>query len=155
MKKVSKIIMVFLLLGCMCGCGTKYEDTNGSDTTLQTITDENIINLDLGSSGLKYSESEIAGITIDAKYSSKNFNGVQRIYDTRFILESDVNIMINSLSIHEGNFKLAFINDGKIIKEVSSDMFGEMIYFEDLIGVFSIHIAGESASFELYIEDLD
>ena len=73
-----KKLLCCLFIGCMCfalsGCGgNSYEDTNGADDySLQTITNENIINMDVGSSGMSYSETKLGGIT-STKYSSKNF----------------------------------------------------------------------------------
>ena len=57
MKKALCLLAAVLLCFGVSGCGGEgYEDTNGADDfTLETITDENIINLDVGASGLSYS----------------------------------------------------------------------------------------------------
>jgi hypothetical protein len=56
------------------------------------------------------------------------------------------------MQVKSGNFKLVAINDDKIIKEFPLDAFNEEFLFEDIKGTFSIHLAGESANFELYID---
>ena len=57
MKKLLCFIFVISTCFMLAGCGTEYEDTNGADDyTLQTITDENIIHLEVGASGLAYTE---------------------------------------------------------------------------------------------------
>lgn len=152
MKKMIKMVLVSSLLLCLVGCGEKYEDTNGSDNyNLQTIRDSEIIELSVGASGLSYTESEVAGIT-SKEYSAKNFNGVDRIYHTNFILPSDIRIEVGYVSVKEGNFRVCIINDEKIIDEIPVDAFAQSFYYENLSGDFSIHIAGESAKFEMNIE---
>ena len=153
---VKKGLLVLLAL-CLClslmGCGTQYEDTNGADDfTLQTITDENIVQLDTGSSGLGYSEENFADVLYSSEYHSNNFNGVEQIYLNNYILPSDVEIYIGHMVVESGNFKLAVVNNDEIIHEIALDSFGETIRFEDLSGSFSIHVAGESAKFEFFIE---
>ena len=134
------------------GCGEEYEDTNGTDNfSLQTITDEDIIHLQTGASGLTYKESNLGGLS-SSEYSSKNFNGVEQIYLTSFILPSDIYVYIGHLNVESGNFKLVVINNDEIIKEIPLDTFGEEFYFENLEGDFSIHVAGESAKFEFHIQ---
>ena len=137
----------------MFACGEEYADTNGADNyTLQTITDSNIINLELGASGLGYKEQNIAGVVFSNEYYSKNFNGVERIYNTNFILPSDVMIYIGYLTVDSGNFRMVIVNDDKIIYDVESGASNEMLRFDNLKGNFAIHLAGESADFELNLE---
>lgn len=142
-----------MLVVSLVGCGgTEYEDTNGENNyALQTITDENIINLETGASGLSFSEEDFGGI-ISTEYSSKNFNGVEQIYTTSFIGSADVTVYIGTMNVKGGNFKLVAINNDTIIKEFPLDAFAETYVFEDIKGTFSIHLAGENASFEFSIE---
>lgn len=98
---MKKFLSVFCMI-CMClalvGCGTEYEDTNGADDfALQTITDENIINLDTGASGLTYSEENLGDVLHSSEYSSKNFNGVEQLYLTNFIAPSDIHVYIGHI----------------------------------------------------------
>lgn len=151
MKKLWLIAAVLCLM--LTGCGTEYEDTNGADDfTLQTITDEQIVNLSTGASGLNYTEEHyIAGI-YSTEYSAKNFNGVEQIYLNNYILPSSFYVYVGYLNVSGGNFKMVVINNDEIIKEVPIGTFNEQIYFEDIVGSFSIHLAGESAAFQLNID---
>lgn len=152
MKKIWTLFLVLLLCFSLAGCGKEYEDTNGDDDfTLQTITDENIIHLETGASNLVYKESKIGALK-SAEYSSKNFNGVEQIFLTSFWGKSDVEIYIGHMNVKKGNFKLAVINNDEIIMEIPLDAFGETYFFEDLEGTLSVHVAGESAAFEFYID---
>ena len=152
MKKQLLMILIICLALALVGCGAQYEDTNGADIfSLQTITDQNIINLDLGASGLTYTEENLGDIIFSSAYSSKNFNGVEQIYLTNYLLPSDVEVYIGHMNVTKGNFKLAVINNEEIIYEIPLNAFGETFRFEDLTGSFSIHVAGESAAFDFHI----
>ncbi len=153
MKKLISLAMACLMCLSLVGCGTEYADTNGDDDfTLQTITDENIIKLDTGASGLNYSEESVDDVTYSSEYSSKSFNGVEQIYLTNFLTPSDVHVYIGTLNVKSGNFKLVAVNDDKIIHEFDLDTFNEEFLFEDIEGSFSIHVAGESAAFDFHID---
>lgn len=153
MRKFYSFVLICSMCLMFVGCGTEYEDTNGvEDFSLQTITDENIINLETGASGLAYTEENIGDVLFSSEYSSKNFNGVEQIYLTNYLGASDLEIYIGHLNVKSGNFRLVVINDDKIIYEIPLDTFGETIRLEDLTGTVSIHVAGESAAFEFYIQ---
>lgn len=153
MKKFLSLLLIVCMCFSLVACGTEYEDTNGEeDFTLQTITDEEIINLGTGASGLAYTEKHLGNVIYSSEYSSKNFNGVEQIYLTNFIGASDISVYIGHMSVESGNFKLVAVNNDEIIHEFDLDTFGETFYFEDLTGSFSIHVAGESAVFEFHIE---
>jgi hypothetical protein len=152
MKKVLCILFVLVFAVALTGCGVEIADTNGpDDTSLATITEENIINMDIGSSGLNYTETEV-GALLSSEYSSKNFNGVERIYLTNFIGKSDIRVYIGHMNVESGNFKLVVVNNEEIIHEFALDTFGEEFWFEDLTGEFAIHVAGESAEFDFHIQ---
>ena len=85
MKKMLSLLLIGTMCFSLIACGTEYEDTNGEDDlSLETITDENIINLDTGASGLSYTEESLGDSIHSSEYSSKNFNGVEQIYLTNF-----------------------------------------------------------------------
>ena len=152
MKKLLSLLFVAVLCLSLTACGETYEDTNGADDfTLQTITDENIIKMDTGASGLSYEETNV-GLLKSSEYSAKNFNGVEQIYFTSFIGKSDVEVYIGHMNVEKGNFKLAVVLDDEIIKEIPLDAFSESYYFEDIKGDFSVRVAGESAAFDFYID---
>ena len=152
MKRFLKILLVSVMCLTIAGCGTEYEDSNGADDfSLQTITDENIINLETGSSGLTYSEKKLAGVS-SSEYSAKNFNGVEQIYLENYVTPSDIHVYIGHMNVESGNFRLVVINNDEIIHEFPLDTFNEEILFEDLEGTFSVHVAGESAAFDFHIE---
>lgn len=153
MKKIASILLAGVLCLSLGGCGTEYEDTNGADNfTLQTITDRNIIALDTGASGLRYTQDSADSTITSSEFSAKAFNGVEQIYQTNFLLSSDVSVYIGHMNVKSGNFKLAVLNNDEIIQEIPLDAFNETFLFEDMKGDFSIRVAGESAAFSFFLQ---
>lgn len=153
MKKIASILLAGVLCLSLGGCGTEYEDTNGADNfTLQTITDRNIIALDTGASGLRYTQDNADSTITSSEFSAKAFNGVEQIYQTNFLLSSDVSVYIGHMNVKSGNFKLAVLNNDEIIQEIPLDAFNETFLFEDMKGDFSIRVAGESAAFSFFLQ---
>lgn len=153
MKRVYKFVLLIILLLSLTACGTVYEDTNGADNyELQTITDENIVKMDVGATNFSYRETNLPFGISSAEYYSENFNGVYEIYLTNYLFASTVEIYVGHMEVTEGNFRLAVINDDEIIFDIPLDSFGETYRFDDITGTFAIRAAGESASFEFYLD---
>ncbi len=148
MKKIVRILCTFFLITGLTGCGETYEDTNGeNNTALNTITDENIINMDIGASGLSYTTTEVMGITCE-EYSSNNFNGVIEIGYANYISANQIDVYVGHINVKSGNFKLVVLIDDEIVKVIPNDAFGETYTFKNVKGTLSIRAAGESASVE-------
>lgn len=151
MKKNLCCLLCAALLFSASGCSSvEIEDTNGADDySLATITEENIINEDLGASGLSKSESSHTDLIT---YSSKNFSGVEEIYTSDYFMNSDVIIEVNTLSVTEGNLSLVVLLDDEIVHEFKAGELTETFEMEDVNGTVDIKIAGESAKFEFQMK---
>lgn len=129
-------------------------DTNGPDDhSLVTITDENILNLDMGAHmplGKRSSKLEIGNITIgsDIEFSSGDFSGVYELMYNNFFLDSDVYLRLNYLKVNSGNFRMVVVYNGEIIHEIQPSDEPIELLLEDLNGTVSVRIAGESADYE-------
>ncbi len=153
MKKIIAICLCCVFLFTLYACGDKYEDTNGADDyTLQTITDDDIINLSTGSSGMTYKEEGKDLPVSSAEYHAKNFNGVENIYRNYFVGDSDINIYIGHMTVEKGNLRICVVVDGQIIFDIPLDSFNDTYTFEDLKGDTFITVAGESAAFDFSID---
>ena len=154
MKRWFSFVLALVMAFGFAGCSkTEYPDTNGeANYTLQTIRDEQIVDLSVGASGLKYSESSIAGVLHSSEYSAHNFNGAERIYLTNFLFPSDISVYIGHFNVDKGNFKLIAVCEDEIICEFAPGTFSETFIFRDLTGTFAIYAAGESAKFSLHLE---
>lgn len=156
-NKISKLCWILLAVAVVALCGYSFltsdlehiEDTNGPDNyALTTITDENIINQDIGALNVKKSTGLFNdGIT----FSSKQFTGVYRVFQTNFLFDSDFLMELAGFYVNGGNFKMAVVNDGKIIATVEPGLFATCD-LSDLNGSFALVIAGESADFEFTMD---
>lgn len=122
------------------------EDTNGAENfALQTITDANIINKDIGAvGGPNMSTDNISNTTT---YSSEKFTGVAEIYGVN-ITTTSMDIIVNHASVTEGNFKLVLLVDDEIVHEFKLNELTQTYTLENPSGYVSLVIAGESANFE-------
>ncbi len=122
------------------------EDTNGTDNfKLQTITDANIINRDIGAMGLKISADSISNTTT---YSSNKFTGVEEIYGTN-IWGNRFEITVNHTKVDSGNFKIVLLENDKIVHEFTLNELTQTFVIDNPDGYISLRIAGESADFKL------
>jgi len=146
------IVLAVVVAVWLFGSGTgPIEDTNGPDDySLNTITDANIINRDIGAMNV----SKESGLLNDGiTFSSKNFSGVYEIFLTNFLGKSDFLMDVTGFDVTKGNFKMAVVNNDQIIAVVEPGMFAEC-YLEDLTGSLSLRIAGESAEFTFSLSKL-
>lgn len=120
------------------------EDTNGADNfELQTITDENIINQDIGCLGPGTTSSSVTNMV---EISSNKFTGVYEVLYVNLVGKSDFLLNLYDLKVNSGNFKMAIVHDGKIVKILTEENYEETL-IENINGTVSLVIAGESADF--------
>lgn len=158
-NKKSKFLWILLAVAVVAVCGYSFlgsdldhiEDSNGPDNNaLTTITDENIVNQDIGALNIKKSSGMLNdGIT----FSSNQFTGVYRVFQTSFLFNSDFLMEVAGFSVNSGNFKMAVVNNGEIIATVEPGLFATCD-LSDLNGSFELVIAGESADFEFTLDRL-
>lgn len=147
---LGAVVLIVVALFWFMGDELEHiEDTNGTDNySLQSITDENIIHEDIGALNLKKSTGFLNdGIT----FSSDRFTGVSRIMLTNFILPSDFLLDIAGFTVNSGNFKMAVVNDDKIVAVIEPDIF-PTCYLKNLTGSVALMIAGESADFSFSLD---
>ena len=155
--KQNNLLYILIAVAVVVICGYSFlnsdlkhiEDTNGPDDyTLTTITDENIIKQDMGALNV----SKSTGLLNDGvTFKSDKFSGVYRVFQTNFYFDSDFLMAVAGLWVNGGTFKMAVVNDGKIIATVEPGMFASC-ELSDLKGSFELVIAGESADFEFTLD---
>lgn len=121
------------------------EDTNGAENfELQTITDDNIINMDIGALNYKKSAGIITNTTT---YSSDKFTGVAEIYGINMV-GNRFDITINHARVDSGNFKIVLLEDDEIVHEFKLNELTQTFTLENPSGYIALRIAGESADFQ-------
>lgn len=151
-EKIKKILIGIGAVVLVAICGIWFlsndlehiDDTNGAENfELQTITDSNIINMDIGALNLKESTDNITNTTT---YSSNKFTGVAEIYGTNLI-GNRFDITVNHARVDSGNFKIVLLEDDKIVHEFNLNELSQTFTLENPSGYISLRIAGESADF--------
>ena len=130
------------------------EDTNGAeDVSLQTITESNIVNMDMGSlGGPNISRSTLTGSTVS--FSAKKFTGVYEVLYDNFILPSDFVLDLTAYEISGGNFRMVVVHNDKIVATLEPGLMVEY-RLEDVTGTVALRIAGESAAFHFDMTQFD
>ena len=119
-------------------------DTNGPDDfTLQTITDDNIRNRDIGALNVGQSTSLVSDTVT---YSSKKFTGVYEVF-TENIVTNRYEITVNHARVDAGNFKMVLCVDDEIVHEFTLNTLSQTFVLDHVNGTVSLRIAGESADF--------
>ncbi len=121
------------------------EDTNGADNySLQQITDDNIINMDIGALNLVETKELLNNLPT---YKSDKFTGVSDIYKTN-IWGNRFEITIYNLQVNSGNLRLVLIHNDEIVHEFKVNELSETYVLENPEGTVALRLAGESADFE-------
>jgi uncharacterized protein (AIM24 family) len=103
-------------------------------------------------SGGGASKSIIGGDVYE--FSAEKFTGVYEILYDNYFGPSDFELNLTNYEIRGGNFRLVVVHNDEIVAELEPDMFVDYL-LEDVTGTVSLRIAGESASFKFYIDDID
>lgn len=155
MKKVICLIVALMFTLAFAGCGVEIPDENGPDNfDLATITEDNIINMDLGASGYSVSPSsdDEEYMTKMTKVKGKDFSGVAELYQTNLMGKSDITVYLDNISVSEGNFKVLVLVDDKIVHKFNNQEMLQQCELEDIKGSVSVRIAGETADFKCYLQ---
>ena len=161
---VFAIIFVVVFAAWMILGGTGHiEDTNGpNDYSLNTITDENIKTMDLGSTGAFGIEKlSVSGEGVDVSsalnFSANKFTGVTEIFYDNYISSSDFYVEIFDYTVESGNVQLCVVRDNKeIVAVLEPDTDGNISYkLDNVKGSYALRIAGESAKFSFSMFEVD
>lgn len=161
-EKMKKILLTVAAVVLVVVCGLWFlnsdlehiEDTNGPDDfSLTTITDENIINMDMGALTPVTIHHDIIGNGLT--FSSDKFTGVYELLYDNYWGKSDFWLRLTQLEVTEGNFRMVVIHDGKIVADIEPNTENPFVDFllEDITGTVSVRIAGESASYKFHMSE--
>ena len=149
MKKLISVVfaIVLIVIAVFWFSGddlNHIEDTNGANNySLQTITDENIRNLDIGALNI-VKHDNLIGETVT--YQSDRFTGVYELFREN-IVTNRFEITINHAQVNAGNFKMVLCVDDEIVHTFALNELTQTFILEDVAGTVSLRIAGESADF--------
>ena len=153
MDKIKKILLgigvvVFIAVFALWMFGSDLEhieDTNGADNyDLQVITDQNIINKDIGA--LNFKTVDMPMTLTD--YKSNKFTGVAEIFLTN-VWANRFDITVYNLWVDSGNFKAVLVHNDEIVHEFTNNELTQTYTLKNPSGTVALRIAGESADFTL------
>lgn len=128
------------------------EDTNGADNyELQTITDDDIVNMKMGAKGYSVTTHNLTNMT---EISSGKFTGIHEVVYSNLLGESDFVLNIHNFKVKSGNFKMVVVHEGEIVDVLTAET-AENYILEDVSGTVSLVIAGESADFSFEMSTFD
>ena len=152
MKRIFALLLTLALALSLTACGSvKIEDTNGSDNfALNTITDQNILNLDLPSGGYGTKTSGLLSKTVT--HSGKDFSGVVEVLWTDMIA-GDFVLDLMDYTVTGGNFRMVVVNEDRIIADIEPGT--TQILLEGVKGRVALRIAGESAAYSFSMTEFE
>ena len=124
------------------------EDTNGANTTINRITDQQIIDGTPESKGLKYGKSKLSGLGLTSgmvSFSADQYTGVMEIMQVDYMVAPTFTLDIYNYQINEGNFELILISNDRIIARLSPG--DEETFTANIKGDLRVVAVGESANF--------
>ena len=124
------------------------EDTNGANTTINRITDQQIIDNEMDSKGMKYGKSRLEALGLTSgmvNFSSDQFTGVIEIMQIDYMIAPTFTLDIYNYQINEGNFELVLISNDRIIARLSPG--DEETFTANIKGDLRVVAVGESANF--------
>ena len=156
-KKLTAIAAVILLAVCgvwMLTDGAEHiEDSNGAENySLTTITDQDIIEHEMGVIGLNKSTDALHPETV--RFSSEKFTGVEIIRKENVMFTTGYPVDVLDFEVRSGNFRMVVVNNGKIIADLTpEDSFP--VDLGTVNGNVMLVIAGESADFSFRMWERD
>ena len=154
MEKLKKILIgiavvigvAYFGISMLTSSVDHIEDTNGADNySLQQITDENIIKMNIGAKNISETQSVLSSLP---EYSSKKFTGVYEIYRTN-IVANRFDITLYNTMVDAGNLRIVLVHNDEIVHEFALNEVSQTYTLENPKGTVSLRVAGESADFEL------
>ena len=152
MKRIFALLLTLALALSLTACGSvKIEDTNGPDNlALNTITDQNILNLDLPSGGYGTKTSGLLSKTVT--HSGKDFSGVVEVLWTDMIA-GDFVLDLMDFTVTGGNFRMVVVNEDRIIADIEPGTTQTLL--EGVKGRVALRIAGESAAYSFSMTEFE
>ena len=147
MKKLSVLLLALALLLSACGSLTHIPDTNGAeDFSLCSITQEELV---AKSTHVLQQKTVSSSSNGRASFRTQKLSGITEIY--RFTnRDGGARVFTVSSDLTEGNFKLYFYSDGKILYDVPVGQ-TVSITLTGVEGPCALRAAGESAAFSVEI----
>ena len=151
--KILAALMILVMTMGLLGCAPdQIEDSNGpEDYSLTTITDQQIIDCNMGSSSITMKTGLFDGMV---EFAAEQFTGVYEIVYNDYLYAPEVWLQLYDFTVTAGNFKMCVIHEDQIVAVLEP---GDLVEYrlEDAAGKVRLVIAGESATFHFEMTETD
>lgn len=143
MKTRSIAILLLLLLPLLLtSCLGQIEDTNGEDTALCTLTDEQILAEHPSISTV----GSVASRVNDKQTLRVNKLSGVYVFDSFLLQNEDLSLTV-STTLHEGNLRIVLLCDGVYVQDVPIGE-DQTVSIANANGRYQVRLAGESAKLD-------
>lgn len=146
MKKVLVSILAFILCAVFCSCtAMNIEDTNGEDTALCSITEEDILSGKLGST--LFGSSRVT-LNDNTTYSVKKMSGVLILETIKSSNKDTVFTLTLTPELISGNLRILLLGNGELVTDFPLDK-ATTFFLDNPECKYELVVAGESAEFSV------
>lgn len=147
MKKLIIFLLIATLSLTFSSCTLSHiEDTNGDNTSLCTLTEEDI----LGNNSFTQLLSSKSTWDNSLTYKANKMSGVNAIKKSLYA-QGNALVINSTITLSQGNLRVVVVCDGKIICDIPLGE-NQVTTIENPNGSYDIKVAGESAGFEISLE---
>ena len=141
-KLLACLLCALSLALCLTACVGQIEDTNGEDTSLCAITDE-----DIAEKKPSYSAVGMVRSQVDGKQSVR-VNQISGVYELdAYTAEGGTLTITLSTTLYEGNLRVVLLCDGTYLQDIPVGE-AQTVVIPDANGKYQIRLAAESAKLD-------
>ncbi len=147
MKKLVALLLIAILSLTLSSCSLGHiDDTNGDDTSLCSLTEENI----LGNNSYTQMVSSISTRGNTLTYKANKMSGVNTIKKS-LQAQGEALVINSSIILNQGNLRVVVICNDEIVCDIPLGE-NQTTTIKNPDGKYDIKVAGESAGFEISLE---
>ena len=141
-KRLSVLLLLLLLPLLLNACATHVEDTNGTETALCSITDEEI---------LEDSPKHLVTGCVRNKVNDTQTMRVSKLsgvfaFDAHLATQSTLTVTL-STTLHSGNLRAVLLCDGSYVQDIDINT-EQSVIIPNANGRYQVRLAGESAKLD-------
>ena len=141
-KLLCLALCAILLLPCLTACASQIEDTNGEDTTLCTLTQEDLLGDSVSHNAIGMVRSQLGD------KQTLRANKLSGVYEfNSYVADGGTLTVTLSATLHAGNLRAVLLCEGEYVQDVP---LGEeqAATVENATGKYQVRLGAESAKLD-------
>lgn len=139
---LSLLLCTLFLLPCLVSCVGQIEDTNGADTALTTVTDEDIQKKNPSHNAVGMVRSELDG---KQSLRASKLSGVYAF--NSYTANGGTLTVTLSTTLYEGNLRAVLLCEGVYVQDIPLGE-AQTVRIETAAGKYQVRLAAESAKLD-------